>query len=103
MSAGMAVIASPLPRAALLAATGAGMTASDRDEIAAVLRRWLEDPAEMAALRSAARTWATGREDSDPFDGLLDKIYWRRERRRHSDPAAKPLIRADEQAAVQRA
>ena len=78
MSAGMAVIASPLPRVrALLAATGAGVIASDRDEIAAILRRWLEDPAEMAALRSAARTWATGREDSDPFDGLLDKIYWR--------------------------
>ena len=74
MSAGMAVIASPLPRVrALLAATGAGVIASDRDEIAAVLRRWLEDPAEMAAPERC-RPGPRAR-DSDPFDGLPDKIY----------------------------
>lgn len=75
MAGGMAVIASPLPRVrALLAETGAGVLASDRDEIAAVLARWVENPSEMATLRSAAWSWRSGREDGDPFDDVLDRV-----------------------------
>lgn len=75
LASGMAVIASPLPRVReLLTETGAGVIASDRYELAAILRRWAEEPAEMATFRSASRSWAAELRDGDPLDAVLDMI-----------------------------
>ena len=57
-AAGLAVLASPLPRVtAALGASGAGRTAASASEAAAVLREWEADPDGHAATVRAARAW----------------------------------------------
>lgn len=59
LAAGLAVLATPLPRvAALLEASGAGVTAGSAQQAAAVLRGWSQSPDVLAGHRAAARAWA---------------------------------------------
>lgn len=59
LAAGLAVLATPLPRvAALLDASGGGVLVADPAAAAAVLRDWSADPAALAVVRDRAAAWA---------------------------------------------
>lgn len=59
LAAGLAVLATPLPRVAdLVAGSGAGAVAGTSGEAAAVLREWGEQPARLERARERAREWA---------------------------------------------
>lgn len=76
LSAGLAVIVTPLPRmAAIVQTTGAGKTASDASAAAAVLRHWAQHPRELEAHRRAAETWADHNlRPTSPFDELAAEV-----------------------------
>lgn len=60
MACGLPVLGSPLPRiAALIETSGAGRTATGPHEVAAVLRKWHENPNLVDAHARAAQRWAT--------------------------------------------
>jgi len=74
LSAGLPVLASRLPRqASLLSQSGAGVVVPV-DGAAAVLRRWLDDPGELLALRQRARSWSASRPDSGEYRRLAAAI-----------------------------
>lgn len=74
--AGLAVLASPLPRVrAVVEESGAGRVVVDADQAAAVLREWWEDPAALARHRAAAVRWARARRDEpSPYDELASAV-----------------------------
>jgi glycosyltransferase involved in cell wall biosynthesis len=84
MSAGLAVLASPLPRVrTLLEGAGTGLTADSAASAAAILRDWADEPAGLAVLQRHAAHWAEQHlAPVSPFDGLaLDVVRLRQERR----------------------
>jgi glycosyltransferase involved in cell wall biosynthesis len=77
LAAGMAVVASPLPRVvSLLADSGGGTVVEDAAEAGALLRRWETDSgAQLAGMRESAREWSSGRFDSEtPYDALAREL-----------------------------
>jgi glycosyltransferase involved in cell wall biosynthesis len=77
LAAGMAVIATPLPRvASLLAESGGGVIAQSSADAGRILRGWAADPeGELAELRAAARAWsATFFQDISPYDVLATEL-----------------------------
>lgn len=75
-AAGLAVLATPLPRVqALLEQSRAGEMATTSSEVAAVLRRWADEPARLARDRAAASAWGDAilAEDS-PYRRLADEL-----------------------------
>jgi glycosyltransferase involved in cell wall biosynthesis len=77
LAAGMAVVASPLPRVvALLADSGGGTVVEDAAEAAALLRQWDTDGgAQLAGMQAAAREWSAGHLDGEtPFDALAREL-----------------------------
>ncbi len=59
LAAGLAVLATPLPRvAALVDESGAGALVTGPDETASRLREWAEHPDRLAGHRRRARAWA---------------------------------------------
>jgi glycosyltransferase involved in cell wall biosynthesis len=99
LACGMAVVATPLPRVVpIITGAGAGagrvgagrvgdegpgsqgspspgVLVADADEAAAVLRRWAQDPAELAVLRRAALTYAEHQlRGASVWDGLATVI-----------------------------
>jgi glycosyltransferase involved in cell wall biosynthesis len=77
LAAGMAVLATPLPRVAqLLTESGAGALATDAEAAAAILRRWAGEGAdELAELRMAARRWrAASAPAGSPYDELAAEM-----------------------------
>jgi glycosyltransferase involved in cell wall biosynthesis len=77
LAAGMAVVATPLPRVeSLLAESKAGAVVPDAREAGAVLRRWAEEgAAELDRLRAAARAWSDDLvRDRSPYDVLAVEV-----------------------------
>ncbi|MGH8825207.1 MAG: glycosyltransferase [Jiangellaceae bacterium] len=77
LAAGMAVVASPLPRVvSLLAESGGGMVVRDAAETGALLRHWGTDGgAQLAGMRDAAREWSAGFLGSEtPYDELAREL-----------------------------
>ena len=77
LAAGMAVVASPLPRVvSLLAESGGGTVVKDAAEAGALLRRWGADGgAQLASMRDAAREWSAGVFGSEtPYDELAREL-----------------------------
>jgi glycosyltransferase involved in cell wall biosynthesis len=72
LAAGLAVVATPLPRTAeIITASGAGRLVRTAAEAADVLNGWSADPAEMRLLRAAAVAWAKSeRPARSPYDDL---------------------------------
>ena len=67
-----------------------GVLVADADEAAAVLRRWTQDPAELAGLRRAALTYAERQlRGASVWDGLATVVVeLLPPARRRADPAA---------------
>lgn len=62
LTCGLAVMTTPLPRAAaLICETGAGVVVGDVPAAVAALRGWSKDPSAVIALQEAAQRWAGGR------------------------------------------
>ncbi len=85
LACGMAVLATPLPRVVpIIADTGTGtgtgdpspgVLVDDAEAAAVVLRRWADDPAELAGLRRAALTYAERQlRGASVWDGLATTI-----------------------------
>jgi hypothetical protein len=77
LAAGMAVLATPLPRVEeVLAASGGGVVVRDAGEAAAILEHWAYPGAgELDKLRAAARSWWTARQaDESPYDLLANEL-----------------------------
>ena len=77
LAAGMAVLATPLPRVAeLLAESGAGALVTDAATAAATLRRWADEgAAELLAMRVAARRWSEqATVAGSPYDDLAVEL-----------------------------
>jgi glycosyltransferase involved in cell wall biosynthesis len=59
LAAGLAVVTTPLPRAAeIVTGSGAGVVVPDAEVLSATLRGWADQPASLLPLRAAAVTWA---------------------------------------------
>jgi glycosyltransferase involved in cell wall biosynthesis len=79
LGCGLAVVVTDLPRqSALVTQAGAGevvpvgpATGSAAGE---VLRRWLDDPAELERARAGARAWRDVRLDDDPYASLTERV-----------------------------
>lgn len=66
LTCGLAVVTTPLPRAAaLIRDTGAGVVVDDLPAAVAALRRWSQDPSTVSAHQAAAQRWAAGRPMED--------------------------------------
>ena len=66
MAVGLATISTPLPRCvALIEASGSGAIESTPQGVAARLKSWQENPAELDLLRSQGRNWASENLDSE--------------------------------------
>jgi glycosyltransferase involved in cell wall biosynthesis len=77
LAAGMAVVASPLPRVVtLLSDSGGGTVVDGAAEAGALLRRWETDGgAQLAALQDAARRWSAGHLGGEtPYDVLAREL-----------------------------
>lgn len=76
LAAGMAVVATRLPRVvALLEESGGGVHVDDAAEAAAVLRRWADTPAELSAVRARASAWArTALAGASPYTRLAADV-----------------------------
>jgi glycosyltransferase involved in cell wall biosynthesis len=72
LAAGLAVVATPLPRTAeIITSSRAGHLVRTAAEAADVLNRWSADPADLAAARAAAVAWAESeRPARSPYDDL---------------------------------
>lgn len=70
MALGLPVLALPVTEAYAAVPPSAGVLSTDPDELAAVARRWLADPAEAAAYGKAAREHVLTRY---PLDVFLDR------------------------------
>ena len=67
--AGLAVLATPLPRVVeVLERTGAGVVAADAAAAAAVLRGWAADPAALQRVREAASRAGAAQVGDDPYE-----------------------------------
>ncbi|MGJ7442413.1 glycosyltransferase family protein [Aquipuribacter sp. MA13-6] len=75
-AAGLAVLASPLPRvAALLDSSGGGELATTAEEAAAVLRGWSTEPSRLLARRRAATSWGdTILGEASPYRVLAEAL-----------------------------
>jgi glycosyltransferase involved in cell wall biosynthesis len=77
LAAGMAVLATPLPRVVdLLDESGAGVVVRDNGQAGAILRHWSgEGAGELAQLRAAARAWSGEHVASgSPYDAFAAEI-----------------------------
>lgn len=77
LAAGMAVIATPLPRVERpLAESKAGAVVPHAREASAVLRRWAgEGAGELDEMRAAARAWSDDlARDRSPYDALAAEL-----------------------------
>ncbi len=74
LTAGLPVLASPLPRQeSLLVDSGAGIVV-DAAAAGEVLRRWQLDPSELLGLRDRARDWAATRTDTGEYRRLAAAV-----------------------------
>ena len=76
LACGLAVLATPLPRAAeLLRTSGAGRVVRDAPEVAAALTDWSDHPDSLDRHRTAARAWsAENLAGGSPYDELADAV-----------------------------
>jgi glycosyltransferase involved in cell wall biosynthesis len=76
LACGLAVLATPLPRAAeLLRTSGAGRVVRDAREVAAALNDWSDHPDSLDRYRTAARAWsAQNLAGASPYDELADAV-----------------------------
>jgi glycosyltransferase involved in cell wall biosynthesis len=76
LACGLAVLTTPVRRSAeLVTSTGAGEVVADARQTAAVLERWVADPADLARCRQAALTWADEHlRGPSPYDELADVV-----------------------------
>ncbi|MGH8774621.1 MAG: glycosyltransferase family protein [Jiangellaceae bacterium] len=77
LAAGMAVLATPLPRVEeLLAESGGGVVVNDAEDASAALRHWTgAGAAELEKLRAAARVWSDGLSPAaSPYDQLANEL-----------------------------
>lgn len=72
MAVGLATISTPLPRCAeLIEKSGSGALADGPESVAAILKKWEEDPATIKIIRKAALEWASHNLDSDAEYGAM--------------------------------
>ncbi|NHC15476.1 glycosyltransferase [Motilibacter deserti] len=76
LGAGLAVVATPLPRtAALVEDAGAGAIVPTGEAAGKVLEAWARDPAPLEAARAAARAWAAeGLGGASAYDELAGEV-----------------------------
>ena len=76
LTAGLAVLATPLPRVReLLAASEGGAVVAGAREAAEVLEGWAEHPERLERLRAGARAWAEAqRRTPSPYDALAEQV-----------------------------
>lgn len=75
LAAGLAVLATPLPRVAeVLERTGGGVLVGDAAAAAEVLTGWSRRPETLATVRAAARAAAAGLLGEDPYAALADEL-----------------------------
>ncbi len=75
LAAGLAVLATPLPRVAeVVGSTGGGVLVPDAAAAAATLTGWSEHPETLAEVRAAARAAAAGLLEEDPYEVLAEEL-----------------------------
>ncbi len=76
MSAGLAIISTPLPRCvSLIELSQSGKIAASADEVSATLIGWEKNPDEILAIRSRAKSWAGANLDSErEYGAFVDGI-----------------------------
>ena len=76
MSAGLAIISTPLPRCvSLIELSRSGKIAASADEVSATLIGWEKNPNEILAIRSRAKSWAGANLDSErEYGAFVDGI-----------------------------
>lgn len=76
LACGLAVLTTPLPRAAtLVTEAGAGAVVADVGDASAALRHWAIDPGAVGAHQAAARSWSNQTlSDADPYGEFARRV-----------------------------